>query len=73
VGVRIDLNPGHEVVSLDIDDGSALTWSGPAVAPLAVAAVFLLYGAAAMIDHPSLAPLRVASDPSDGPVTLNQS
>lgn len=33
VGVRIDLNPGHEVVSLDIDDGPALTWSGPAVAP----------------------------------------
>lgn len=62
VGARIDLNPGHEVVSLDIDGEPTLTWFGPAVAPLGVAAVFLLYGAAAMIDHPGLAPLRVAVD-----------
>lgn len=62
VGARIDLDPGHEVVSLDIDGEPTLTWFGSAVAPLGVAAVFLLYGAAAMIDHPGLAPLRVAVD-----------
>jgi hypothetical protein len=45
-------------VTLDIDGEPTLTWYGPGVAPLAVAAVFLLYGAAAMIDHPGLAPLR---------------
>jgi hypothetical protein len=59
VGARIDLTPGREVVSLDIDSEPTLTWTGPAVAPMAVAAVFHLYGALAMIDHPALAPLRV--------------
>lgn len=62
VGACVDLDPGREVVSLDIDGEPRLAWYGPAVAPLAVAAVFLLYGAAAMIDHPGLVPLRVADD-----------
>ncbi len=65
VGARVDLTPGREVVSLDIENEPALIWTGPAVAPLAVAAVFHLYGALAMIDHPGLAPLRVLRDPSE--------
>jgi hypothetical protein len=52
-------------VSLDIDNEPSLIWTGPAVAPLAVAAVFCLYGARAMIDHPGLAPLRVRTDASE--------
>jgi hypothetical protein len=59
VGARLDLNPGHEVLSIDIDGEPTLIWFGPAVAPMAVAAVFLLFGAAAMINHPDLAPLRI--------------
>jgi hypothetical protein len=59
VGARVDLTPGREAVSLDIENEPTLIWTGPAVAPLAVAAVFQLYGALAMIDHPGLAPLRV--------------
>jgi hypothetical protein len=64
VGARVDLTPGREIVSLDIDSEPTLIWTGPAVAPLAVAAVFHLYGALAMIDHPGLAPLRVLIDAS---------
>ncbi len=59
VGARVDLTPGREVVSLDIEREPTLIWTGPAVAPLAVAAVFHLYGALAMIDHPGLAVVRV--------------
>jgi hypothetical protein len=65
VGARVDLTPGREVVSLDIENEPTLIWSGPAVAPLAVVAVFHLYGALAMIDHPGLAPLRVLIDASE--------
>ena len=64
VGARVDLTPGREVVSLDIDSEPTLIWTGPAVAPLAVAAVFHLYGPLAMIEHPGLAPLRVLEDAS---------
>ena len=62
VGARVDLTPGREVVSLDIDDEPRLIWFGPAVAPLAVAAVFRLYGPIGMIEHPGLAPLRVGHE-----------
>jgi hypothetical protein len=65
VGARVDLTPGREVVSLDIESEPTLIWTGPAVAPLAVAAVFHLYGALAMIDHPGLAPLRVLMNESE--------
>jgi hypothetical protein len=58
VGCRIGLDVGHEFVSLDAADGSPLTWTGPAVAPLAVAATYVLYGPAALLDHPGLASLR---------------
>jgi hypothetical protein len=62
VGARVDLTPGREVVSLDIDSEPTLIWSGPAVAPMAVAVVFHLYGPLAMIQHPGLAPVRVPVD-----------
>ena len=58
VGARVDLTVGREVVALDIDSEPTLTWSGPAVAPLAVAAVFRLYGPLGLIEHPGLATLR---------------
>ena len=62
VGARVDLTPGREVVSLDIDNEPTLIWTGPAVAPLAVAVVFRLYGSLAMIQHPGLAAVRVPID-----------
>jgi len=61
VGVRVDLVPGREAVILDVEGEPALIWSGPGVAPMAVAAVFHLYGPVAMIEHPGLIPLRLPS------------
>jgi hypothetical protein len=58
VGARVDLTHGREVVMLDIENEPTLVWSGPAAAPLAVAAVFRLYGPIGMIEHAGLAPLR---------------
>jgi hypothetical protein len=65
VGARVDLTPGREVVSLDIDGEPTLIWTGPAVAPMAVAAVFHLYSPLAMIEHPGLAAVRVPIDSSE--------
>jgi hypothetical protein len=59
VGARVDLTPGREVVRLDIEGEPTLMWSGPAVAPLAVAAVFHLYGPIGVLEHPGLVTLRV--------------
>jgi hypothetical protein len=64
VGVRVDLMPGREAVILDIEGEPTLGWSGPGIAPMAVAAIFYLYGPVAMIEHPGLAPLRVPIDAS---------
>jgi hypothetical protein len=61
VGARVDLTPGKEFVSIDIENEPRLIWSGPAVAPMAVAAVFHLYGPLALIEHPGLGLLRVPS------------
>jgi hypothetical protein len=58
VGARVDLTVGREVVMLEMEGEPTLTWSGPAVAPLAVAAVFRLYGPLGLIEHPGLATLR---------------
>jgi hypothetical protein len=58
VGCRIDLALGQERVSLDMQDGSPLSWAGPATAPMAVTAVYHLHGPYALLDHPGLAPLR---------------
>ena len=66
VRVRLDLTAGPEIVSLDIEGQPTLIWSGPGVAPMAVAAIFHLYGPVAMIEHPGPAALRV---PLDGTAT----
>jgi hypothetical protein len=58
VGCRLDLTPGREIVPLDLDCQSPLVWTGPGVAPLAVAAVYWLHGPLAMIEHPGLALVR---------------
>ncbi len=65
VGARVDLTPGREAMSLDIEGKPTLIWTGPAVAPMAVAAVFHLYGPIAMIEHPGLAAVRVPIDLSE--------
>lgn len=62
-GVRVDLTPGREAVAVDVKGKSTLIWSGPAVAPLALAAVFHLYGPVALIEHPALGQLRVREQP----------
>jgi hypothetical protein len=72
VGARVDLTPGREFVSLDIDSEPTLIWTGPAVAPLAVAAVFKLYGPLAMIEHPGLAAVRVPIDSSEAGANLSE-
>jgi hypothetical protein len=61
-GCRVDLQPGTEFVAIDAWDGSPLSWVGPAVAPLAVVAIFRLYGPTALLDHPGLACLRPSLD-----------
>jgi hypothetical protein len=64
VGARIDLTPGSEFVQLDPAGKPPVIWTGPGVGPLAVAAVYHLHGATAMIDHPGLAPLRREPTPT---------
>jgi hypothetical protein len=64
-GCRVDLQPAREFVALDIGDSIPLAWVGPAVAPLAVAAIFRLYGPAALPDHSGLGPLRPNPDSAD--------
>jgi hypothetical protein len=70
VGARIDLTPGREVVSLDIDYEPTVTWSGPSVAPMAVAAVFHLYGTLGLIQHPGLTAVRVPIESSEPTANL---
>jgi hypothetical protein len=59
VGCRIDLTPSRELVGIDIDGLAPIMWSGPGVGPLAVAAVYHLHGARALLEHPGLAALHV--------------
>lgn len=67
-GLLTDLTPGQEYVHLDSreqDGVIRIDWTGPGVVPLAVAAVYHLYGARALLDHPGLAPIRMAAPSSD--------
>lgn len=57
-GCRLDLSESQEFVALDLDDGCRLDWTGPGVAPLAVAAVYRLHGHRALVDHLGLAAIR---------------
>lgn len=64
VGLVTDLTPGHEYVHLDSRKEGyppRVTWTGPGVLPLAVAAVYHLYGVQALLNHPGLAPIRAAT------------
>jgi hypothetical protein len=62
VGLQVDLTAGFEYVQLDLPlPAHPVRWYGPGVAPLAVAAVYHLYGPTAVLDHPGLAQLRNAS------------
>ena len=63
VGLDIDLDRGQ--VILDGGDGAPRALTGPHVAPVAVAAVWALYGVQALLTHRGLGPLR---DPAPGPV-----
>ena len=58
VGARIDLTTGRDFVQLDLNGSPPIIWTGPGVSPRAVATVYHLHGATAMLDHPGLAPLR---------------
>jgi hypothetical protein len=58
VGARVDLTPGQETVRLDVEGEPSPIWSGPGVAPMAVAAVFHLFGPMGVVEHPGLAILR---------------
>lgn len=69
VGCRVDLTLGRETVQIDLNGKPPILWTGPGVGPLAVAAVYHLYGPAAMLDHPGLAALRKASAPISKRVT----
>ncbi len=64
LGVTVDL--AGEVVVLDGPDGYHGELSGPALAPIATAAIAVLHGAQALLDHPALVVLRTkqAPDPS---------
>jgi hypothetical protein len=71
VGVRVDLTTSRETVIIDIEGEPTLMWSGPGIAPMAVAAIFHLYGSVAMIEHPGLTPLRVGPAWPHGPDQLD--
>jgi hypothetical protein len=58
VGVRLQLAAGREALAINVVGQPTLVWSGAGLAPMAVAAVFHLYGAAALLDHPGLEPIR---------------
>ena len=60
-GCRVDLTISPEFLTLDLDHGFRLDWTGPGLAPLAVAAVYTLYGQAALLDHPGLAAIRLGT------------
>jgi hypothetical protein len=63
VGMKIELAPDNEYVLLDVAQSRVpVVWTGPGVAPLAVAAIYHLYGPAALIDHPGLSALRRSTD-----------
>ncbi len=59
---QADLTRGGEYASVVVD-GRPTLFYGPGVAPLAVALVWQLHGAVALLQHPGLAALRVQPRP----------
>jgi hypothetical protein len=62
VGVRVELAAGREALAINVVGQPTLVWFGAGLAPMAVAAVFHLYGPAALIDHPGLESIRNGQD-----------
>ena len=62
VGVRLQLAAGREALAINVVGQPTLVWFGAGLAPMAVAAVFHLYGPAALIDHPGLESIRNGQD-----------
>ena len=60
VGCRLNLTEASSWLCLDLDGAPLLTWSGPGVAPMALAAVYRLYGARGLLEHRGLTSLRTA-------------
>jgi hypothetical protein len=69
IGVQVNLTHGRERVCIDIAGAEPVYFTGPGVAPLAVAAIYRLHGPLAVIEHPGLAPLRSSemSGPGERP------
>jgi hypothetical protein len=66
VGCRVDLTAGAEYVALDVEGQPfPAIWRGPGCAPLAVAAVYQLYGSQALLEHPGLVAVRRVRKPSE--------
>ena len=63
---QADLTRGGEYASVVVD-GRPTLFYGPGVAPLAVALVWQLHGAVALLEHPGLAALRVQAKPRKAP------
>lgn len=60
VGCRLNLAEASSWLCLERDGEPLLTWSGPGVAPMALAAVYRLYGARGLLEHHGLTSLRTA-------------
>ncbi len=52
--------PPKGYVAFDMDDGVQAVWSGPGISPVAVAAVFRLFGYEALLNHAGLTAIRMA-------------
>jgi NADPH-dependent 2,4-dienoyl-CoA reductase/sulfur reductase-like enzyme len=61
---QANLQPSKEWASVVVD-GRPTLFYGPGVAPLAVALVWRLHGAVALLEHPGLVPLRVRARPRE--------
>lgn len=71
--ISIDL--AADAIVLDGTDGYRGELRGPAIAPVAVAAVASCHGVYALLDHPAVAPLRIPAAPAPrgraGPATVH--
>lgn len=58
VGCQVKLAPGAELLTLDLTDGSTVGWIGAGIPPLAVVALWHIYGPRSLVEHPGVAVLR---------------
>jgi hypothetical protein len=57
-GCRLDLTERADWLTLDVDGEPPLTWTGAAVALMAVPAIYRLHGPRGLLEHPGLIELR---------------